>query len=210
MAKLTFRYWAMWAWKSLEIITVWYNYTIRWMKILVFNHNMDTRFWTWKVASRTKLSIPSVGYDELFKFKEYVYHALSKSKELIECILIDEAQFLTPFQVDELADIATFFDIPVLCYWLRTDYKTNLFPWAKRLMEIATTIEEIKTVCWCWKKATINCKILDGNIIMSDFQSANGDIVTKKSNIDIGGDEKYVSLCYKHYKTHNLWSNAKK
>lgn len=196
MAKLTYRYGAMWAWKSLEIIKVWRNYLDRGMSILVFNHNADTRYGTGKVASRANLSIDSIWYDENFEFKSFVHSELSQSKTIFECLLIDEAQFLTPFQVDELADIATFFDIPVICYWLRTDYRTKLFDGAKRLMEIATTIEEIKTVCWCWKKAIINCRVNEGNIVMEN-ESLSGK--------DIWGDDKYLSLCYKHYKTHNLW-----
>lgn len=197
MAKLTYRYGAMWAWKSLEIIKVGRNYLDRGMSVLVFNHKADTRYGSWKVASRANLSIDSVWYDETFDFKSFVHSEISQSKTGFECLLIDESQFLTTFQVDELAEIATFFDIPVICYGLRTDYRTQLFEGAKRLMEIATTIEEIKTVCWCGKKAIINCRVNEWNIVMENEVINNGK--------DIGGDDKYESLCYKHYKTHNLW-----
>lgn len=104
-------------------------------------------------------------------------------------ILVDESQFLTEEQVDQLADVVDSFDINVMCYGLRTDFKTNFFPGSKRLMEIADDIEEIKSSCGCGRKAIFNARIDD-----------NGNIVTEGEQIEIGGNERYVSLCRTCYK----------
>jgi len=199
MAELTFKYWTMWSWKSLDIIKTAFNYKDRWLNVFVFNHLADTRFWKWFIASRASLKFPSIWYDEKFDFKEFVHSKISKNTSNIEnpnidILLIDEAQFLSEWQVDDLMYISTFLEIPIICYWLRTDYKTKLFPWSKRLLELATNIEEITNVCWCWSKATINCKINNWNIILIDDWKEK----------DIWGDEKYISLCYLHYKNQNI------
>ena len=192
---LTFKHWVMWSGKSLDLIKVAYNYNDRWLTALVFNHSKDNRFWTNIVWSRTNLNFPSVNYDEKFNFHEYVDETLNKNKMPIDCILVDESQFLTKSQVEDLAYISTFFNIPICCYGLKTDYKTKLFEWSKRLLELASNIEEIESICWCWNKATINCKVTDWHIINPDWED---------NTIDIGWDEKYISLCYKHFKEYRL------
>lgn len=193
MIWLTFKHWVMWSWKSLDLIKVAYNYRDRWLTALVFNHTKDVRFWANIVWSRTKLNFPSVNYDELFSFQEYVDDTINQNKLPIDCILVDEAQFLTKVQVEELAYISTFFNIPVTCYWLKTNYKTKLFEGSKRLLELATNIEEIDSICWCWNKASINCKVNEWKIVLRD-----------SADVEIWWDEMYISLCYKHYKEHRL------
>ena len=102
-------------------------------------------------------------------------------------------QFLSPEEVDTLSDIVDFYEIPVLCYGLRADFRTRLFPGSMRLMEIADVIEEVPTVCWCGKRAQCNTRY------------ANGKIVREGAQIFLGSNESYVALCRKHYKEGKLW-----
>ena len=119
--------------------------------------------------------------------------AAEQSGSPISIILIDEAQFLSPEEVDTLSDIVDFYEIPVLCYGLRADFRTRLFPGSMRLMEIADVIEEVPTVCWCGKRAQCNTRY------------ANGKIVREGAQIFLGSNESYVALCRKHYKEGKLW-----
>ncbi len=186
MAKLYFQYWAMGAWKSLELIKVAYNYTERWKKVIVFNSKLDTRFTNWEVASRSWSKIASISFDD----KTDLYYEITKTESRPDCVLVDESQFLKKKQVEECAKIVTEMNIPVICYWLRTDFLWNLFEWSKRLMEIAQKIEEIKTICWCWDKATMNARISEWKMC------------TAWDQIEIWENDRYISLCLKHY---NEW-----
>lgn len=118
----------------------------------------------------------------------YVYHG-----NVVDAVLVDEAQFLTAEEVDVFSDIVDFYNIPVLCYGLRTDFRNRLFPGSERLMEIADVIEEVPTVCWCGKRAQCNTRY------------ANGKIVREGEQIMLGSNESYVALCRKHYKEGKLW-----
>ena len=111
----------------------------------------------------------------------------------MDAVLIDEAQFLSPEEVDTLSDIVDFYGIPVLCYGLRVDFQTHLFPGSRRLMEIADIIEEVPTVCWCGRRAQCNTRYADGKIVREGAQ------------IFLGSNESYVALCRKHYKEGKLW-----
>ena len=122
------------------------------------------------------------------KETEYLYHG-----KKVNAILVDEAQFLSPEEVDALSDIVDFYEIPVLCYGLRTDFLNHLFPGSRRLMEIADVIEEVPTVCWCGKRAQCNTRY------------SNGKIVREGAQIMLGSNESYVALCRKHYKEGKLW-----
>ena len=102
-------------------------------------------------------------------------------------MLIDEAQFLSPEQVRQLCSVADFLDVPIMCYGLRADFRAELFPGSAALMALADDIEELKTICWCGKKATINARILDGHVL------------TDGPQVMIGGNESYTSLCRKHW-----------
>ena len=120
--------------------------------------------------------------------EKYLYHG-----KTVDAVLVDEAQFLSENDVDILSDIVDFYNIPVLCYGLRTDFLNHLFPGSKRLMEIADIIEEVPTVCWCGKRAQCNTRY------------ANGKIVRAGAQIMLGSNESYVALCRKHYKEGKLW-----
>ena len=105
----------------------------------------------------------------------------------LDCVLVDEAQFLTPAQVKQLCQVADFLDVPVMCYGLRADFRAELFPGSGALMALADDIEELKTICWCGRKATINARLLDGHVLREGPQ------------VLIGGNETYTSLCRKHW-----------
>ncbi|EKE29204.1 MAG: hypothetical protein ACD_2C00208G0005 [uncultured bacterium (gcode 4)] len=191
MSKLYFQYWAMWAGKTLELIKVAYNYTERWMNVVIFNSKIDTRFETDKVSSRSGSAISSMPYDSETDFLETIERL--KSIKPIDCILVDESQFLKKHQVDDLAVVVTSMDIPVMCFWIKTDFQWSLFEWSKRLLEIAQKIDEIKTICWCSNKATMNARIADWKML------------TEWEQIEIWENDKYISLCLKHYLEKNIW-----
>lgn len=191
MSKLYFHYWAMWAGKSLELIKVAYNYSERWKSVLIFNSALDTRFKQWEVSSRSWSSMPSITFNELTDF----FKTIEDLDLMPDCILIDESQFLTKNQVNDCWRIVTKLNIPVMCYGLRTDFLWNLFEWSKRLMELAQKIEEIKTICWCGCKATMNARISNWNMVIIWEQ------------IEIWENDKYISLCLKHYSENNIWNS---
>ncbi len=182
MAKLYFRYGAMNCGKSTAIIQVAYNYEEKGKKILIIKSSIDTKGDN-KIMNRSGLSRKvDILLPPKVSIKPYI-------KEPIDAILVDEAQFLTPNQVDELYEISKLNDIPVLCYGLRCDFKMEGFPGSTRLLLIADTIEEIKTICKCGKKATINVRLVNG-------------IPTLKGNqIAIDGENNitYESMCGKCY-----------
>ena len=150
----------------------------------------DTRDGERIIRSRIGLEEPCLYVEE---FLEYLDRPESRTfsclkKKSYAAVIVDEAQFLTAQQVDQLSDIVDDFGIPVLCYGLRTDFTGHLFEGSKRLMEIADVIEEVPTVCWCGRRAHYNTRIKDGRVVRTGEQ------------IMLGGNETYVSLCRKHYK----------
>ena len=197
MAKLYFRYGAMGSSKSANILMVRYNYEERGQYAILLKPRTDDRDGEHTIQSRIGLSAPAEYVDDflkeiskLWKGKEteYLYHG-----KKVNAILVDEAQFLSPEEVDALSDIVDFYEIPVLCYGLRTDFLNHLFPGSRRLMEIADVIEEVPTVCWCGKRAQCNTRY------------SNGKIVREGAQIMLGSNESYVALCRKHYKEGKLW-----
>lgn len=199
MAKLYFRYGAMGSSKSANILMVHYNYEERGQYAVLLKPRTDNRDGEHEIQSRIGLSAPAEYVDdflkEISKFwntenEEYLYHG-----KKVNAILVDEAQFLFPEQVDTLSDFVDFYDIPVLCYGLRTDFLNHLFPGSRRLMEIADVIEEVPTVCWCGKRAQCNTRY------------SNGKIVREGAQIMLGSNESYVALCRKHYKEGKLWKS---
>ena len=197
MAKLYFRYGAMGSSKSANILMVRYNYEERGQYAILLKPRTDDRDGEHKIQSRIGLSAPAEYVDDFLKEisklwngkeTEYLYHG-----KKVNAILGDEAQFLSPEEVDALSDIVDFYEIPVLCYGLRTDFLNNLFPGSRRLMEIADVIEEVPTVCWCGKRAQCNTRY------------SNGKIVREGAQIMLGSNESYVALCRKHYKEGKLW-----
>ena len=197
MAKLYFRYGAMGSSKSANILMVRYNYEERGQYAILLKPRTDDRDGEHKIQSRIGLSAPAEYVDDFLKEisklwngkeTEYLYHG-----KKVNAILVDEAQFLSPEEVDALSDIVDFYEIPVLCYGLRPDCLNHLFPGSRRLMEIADVIEEVPTVCWCGKRAQCNTRY------------SNGKIVREGAQIMLGSNESYVALCRKHYKEGKLW-----
>ena len=179
MAKLYFRYGAMNCGKTTALLQVAHNYEERGMKIILIKPLIDTKGGN-KVVSRLGVER---NVDLLLKNDDNV---ISKIKDLPNAIIVDEAQFLAPSQVDELFYLTKEFNVPVLCYGLRSDFKTKGFPGAIRLFEIADSIEELKTICRCGKKATFNMRFLNDEPIF------DGDQVV----IDNGKDHiSYESVC---------------
>lgn len=177
MAKLYFRYGAMGSSKTANAIMVQYNYQERGQNALMLKPQLDKRDGEHFVGSRSGLSAPCSYVEELDDMDLSLYN----------CIIVDEANFLKKEQVQKLVDIVDDLSIPVICYGLRTDFQGNLFEGSQWLMAWADTIEEIKTVCWCGRKATCNTRVADGKVTKTGEQ------------IFLGGSESYVALCRKHW-----------
>lgn len=177
MAKLYFRYGAMGSSKTANAIMVQYNYMERGQKALMLKPRLDTRDGARVVGSRSGLKADCSFVEELDEINVKDY----------DCIIVDEAQFLKKEQVEKLVAIADDMNVPVICYGLRADFRGNLFEGSTWLMAWADTIEEIKTVCWCGRKATCNARI------------SNGRVVKKGEQIMLGGNESYVALCRRHW-----------
>lgn len=185
MAKIYFRYGTMSSGKTLDLLKTYYNYKDRDLNTIIIKPKVDTKGGQ-SIISRNGSKVP-VDYlagkeDNIF---EYISNLLLKKH--IHCILVDEAQFLTKEQIDDLGDIADMLEIPVICYGLRVDFQDNLFEGSKRLFEIADSIEEMKTICMCGKKATMVVRYKNGKPVFDGDQVA----------IDGVGDITYESLCRK-------------
>lgn len=180
-AKLYFRYGAMGSGKSAALLVAAYNYKERGMNVKIFNYRLDRRFGEGTVASRIGLASDSHPYDnEVTPF----YDAIIDDHKKVDAIFVDEAQFLTTNQVQLLHHISANLNIPVMCYGLRTDFMGNLFEGSAALMAHAESLEELKTICHCGKKATHVARFQDG------VKQSTGDQVQI-------GDTEYKSMCYK-------------
>lgn len=184
MAKLYFRYGAMGSGKTIDLLKVAYNYEERGQKVLIFTSALDNRYDVGKITTRVGLQRDAIAVNKEFDIFEYI----KKEKERPDCILVDEANFLTRKQVWELSDVVDLLDIPVICYGLRSDFRLNFFEGSGPLMEIADKIEEIKTICECGAKATVNMRFVDSKA------------VTDGEQVFIGGNDSYKSVCRKCYK----------
>lgn len=187
MAQLYFYYSAMNAGKSTALLQSSYNYQERGMRTLVYTAEIDDRFGAGKVSSRIGLSSPAKLFNQQTSLKEQISaeHAL----EPIHCVLVDECQFLTRQQVYELSDVVDELDIPVLCYGLRTDFRGELFTGSLYLLSWSDKLVELKTICFCGRKASM--------VLRLDQQ---GRPYNEGEQVVIGGNERYVSVCRKHYK----------
>ena len=183
MSKLYFRYGAMNCGKTTNLLQVAHNYEERGMRVLLLKPSIDTKANT-KVSSRIGVERE---VDHLVLPDENLKGYLSLIKDKTECIIVDEAQFLTEKQVDELFIFSKLTSIPVICYGLRADFRSELFPGSKRLFELADNIEELYTICRCGKKARFNARIVDGKFTLEGSQVA------------IDGEVNYESLCGKCY-----------
>jgi thymidine kinase len=185
MAKLYFRYGAMNSGKTTILLQVAHNYEERGMKVLILKPAKDLKA-DKSISSRLGVERE---VDYLIKAEDDVYKIINKHKKDISCVLIDEAQFLEPIQVDQLMKVTVLLDIPVIAYGLRTDFKTNGFPGSTRLLELAHTIEELKTICRCGRKAMYNARFVNGKFTIDGDQVA----------IDGMDNVTYESVCPKCY-----------
>ena len=189
MAKLHFYYSAMNAGKTTTLLQSSYNYREKGMNTILFTPAIDDRYAVGTITSRIGLSSKAHPFDQKFNFYEFLVEKLNDPSFKVHCVLIDEAQFLTRVQVNQLTDITVHLNIPVLTYGLRSDFLGEPFEGSKYLLTIAEDIKEIKTICHCGRKATMNARI-DGS----------GQMVTQGNQIEIGGNDRYIALCQRHFK----------
>lgn len=181
MAKISFRYGAMGSSKTANMLMIRYNFEEKGKKALVLKPKLENRDGIVKIKSRVGLEADCI----------FVEDYLANIK-ICDCILIDEAQFLTAEQVDQFVDIADNLDIPIIAFGLKTDFQGHLFEGSKRFIEVADELQEITTICWCGKKARFNARIIDGKVVKTGEQ------------IQFGGNESYTALCRLHYNLEQL------
>ncbi len=187
MAKVYFYYSAMNAGKSTVLLQSSYNYKERGMRTLMFIPAIDTRAGAGRIESRIGLGADAITLRSAENVLELVRTAHTSVP--VACVLVDEAQFLTRKQVEQLTDVADQLQIPVLCYGLRTDFQAQLFPGSAALLALADDLIELKTICHCGRKATMNLRVADG-----------GKAVIQGAQVEIGGNDRYVPMCRRHYK----------
>src|SRR5690242_10570184 len=186
MAKLYFYYAAMNAGKSTTLLQADFNYRERGMETMLWTARLDDRAGAGVIGSRIALSAPAHSYDERVDLFEAVSDELKKRG--LDCILVDEAQFLTQRHVLQLCEVADRLSIPVLCYGLRTDFQGKLFPGSAALLALADSLIELKAVCECGRKATMNLRVDEG-----------GHAVASGDQTEIGGNDRYIALCRRHF-----------
>ena len=191
MAKLYFNYSSMNAGKSTALLQANHNYLERGMKTKMFTFSGDNRYEENRIVSRIGISADALPFSE----NTDLFQSLIEDKDQIEikCVLIDEAQFLTKTQVAQLGKIADELDTAVLAFGIRTDFQGELFEGSKYLLAWADNLKEIKTVCWCGRKATMVVRL-----------DKEGNIVSQGEQLEIGGNEKYVPLCRAHFNKKKL------
>ena len=182
MAKLYFKYGAMGSSKTAQALITKYNYEENDMKVWLLKPSADTRDGAAVIRSRigleAKCEIITPDKDIYIRFREGFFGSCN-------AVIVDECQFMTVAQIDQLRAIVNDFSVPVMCFGLRTDFQTKLFPGSLRLMELADNIEEIKTMCDCGRKATVNARISDGYI------------VTEGAQVVLGGNDSYIAMCHR-------------
>ncbi len=190
MAKLYFRYGVMGSSKSANALMVRYNYEERGQRALMVKPDIDQREGKAIVNSRIGLNYPCIWFDEL--------HAMSPEEiKSYQCIIVDEAQFLTREEVAFLTDVVDDMNVPVICYGLRADFKGDLFPGSEALLAWADIIEEVKTICWCGRKATYNARF-----------DEHGTVLKEGEQVVLGANDKYIGLCRRHWKQGKLGPDA--
>ena len=191
MAKLYFNYSSMNAGKSTMLLQANHNYKDRGMNTVVYTSSIDNRYGKKEIVSRIGLKAESnIFSDSTDIYKEIIN--FNKEKK-VDCVLIDEAQFLNKDQVTQLGQIVDELDIPVLTFGIRTDFKGNLFEGSEYLLAWADNLKEIKTVCHCGRKATMVLRL-----------DKSGNVIEEGDQIEVGGNEKYVSICRKHFYEKNI------
>lgn len=182
MSKLYFRYGVMGSSKTAEALMCRFNYIQKGFNVLLLKSSLDNRFETGKseIISRIGIKAECIKFDKNQNLIDL--YNIENAKQKIDVIIVDECQFSTTRQIEELRRIA--YDIPVLCYGLLTNFKTELFEGSKRLVEIADSLQEVKSICTCGRKSSVNARLI------------NGKITTNGEEILIGAEECYVSMCY--------------
>lgn len=186
MASLYFKYAAMNSGKSTQLLQAHYNYIERGMNPVAMTALLDNRYGEGKISARIGLDLPAHTFGketDIFKFIEML-----RAEKPVDALLIDESQFLSEEQVFQCARVVDDLDIPVMCYGLKTDFLGKLFTGSEALLRLADNLEEIKTICWCGRKATQTARI-----------GEDGAIVRAGAQIAIGGNDMYTSLCRKHF-----------
>ncbi len=191
MSKLYFSYAAMNAGKSTVLLQAAHNYEERGMRAFLLTAAVDERAGKGRIASRIGLSRDAFSYAADDDLAQII--SARHAEQPVHCVLVDEAQFLTREQVWQLAHVADGLDIPVLCYGLRTDFQGKLFPGSEALLAIADQLREIRTICWCGAKATMVLRL-----------DENGRPVAEGAQVQIGGNERYVSVCRRHWTAREL------
>ena len=187
MAKLYFYYSSMNAGKSTALLQSSYNYRERGMNTLVLTPLLDDRYGVGKITSRIGLEANATSFRTDVDLYELV--SSRNKEEPLNCVLLDEAQFLTKEQVFQLGEVTDELDIPVLAYGLRTDFQGEPFPGSKYLLAWADNLKELKAICFCGNKATMVIRL-----------DEDGNAITQGSQVEIGGNDRYVSMCRKHFK----------
>ena len=185
MAKLYFKYGAMGSSKTAQALITKYNYEENDLKVWLIKPSADVRDGAAILRSRIGLEAQ---VEVIAPERDILERFLDEQAGNCDVIIVDECQFLTEAQIDQLRAIVDEHNIPVMCFGLRTDFQTRLFPGSRRLMEVADTIQEIKTICDCGAKATVNARI-DGE----------GHIVTQGAQVVLGGNDSYIAMCHKCY-----------
>ncbi|NMA37037.1 MAG: thymidine kinase [Papillibacter sp.] len=184
MAKLYFKYGAMGSSKTAQALITKFNYEERGMLVWLIKPSVDDRDGDTVIRSRVGLSAEA---ENIPPDTDIINAYLKRGKT--DVIIADEAQFFTPEQIDGFRSIVDDYNVPVLCFGLRTDFLTHTFPGSKRLLELADSITEIKTICECGSKATVNARI-----------SPEGKIITQGEQVFIGGNDSYVAMCHACWK----------
>ena len=187
MAKLHFYYSAMNAGKTTTLLQSAYNYQERGMEVLLFTPDFDNRFEAGAITSRIGLKSNAIAFNRDFDFYVYATDAIKKQPKIC-CVLVDEAQFLTKEQVKQLTLITTKLNKPVLAYGLRSDFLAEPFEGSKYLLAWAEELSEIKTICHCGRKATMNMRI-----------DEQGNRVVEGAQVEIGGNDRYIAVCREHF-----------
>ena len=185
MAKLYFKYGAMGSSKTAQALITKYNYEENDLSVWLLKPGTDTRDGEKILRSRIGLQSPA----DVISPETDIYRLFQDTQEgRCDVIIVDECQFLTEKQIDQLRSLVNDYNLPVMCFGLRTDFQTRLFPGSRRLMEVADTIQEIKTICDCGAKATVNARI-----------DSTGHIVTEGAQVFLGGNDSYIAMCHRCY-----------
>ncbi|MEP1209407.1 MAG: thymidine kinase [Rhizobiaceae bacterium] len=195
MAKLYFNYSAMNAGKSTVLLQASHNYRERGMNTMLLTAALDDRTGIGKIGSRIGLEAGAETFAEGDDLLARVQQAHEETP--INCVLVDEAQFLSPEQVWQLCRVSDRLGIPVMCYGLRTDFQGKLFPGSAQLLALADSLREIRTICWCGRKATMVVRL-----------DENGRVLEEGDQVSIGGEESYVSLCRRHWEDRDIGPNS--